>query len=192
MITESHFKSDIDMITNHKKVYLKRHSNRLRKFLKLCWVFVEAFWKSQWEIFSCRKNAFYMPNVCRCKFRQLFRTVQNYISNLLLASKLGKNHKNQASQHGTRVIDRFDHQKFVICDAFDLLLSICRHQLAFRVHYSLIFVILAKFWKSCLCVKCGEKLLRWVLINRKVLSSKSIMSQLSNALSNTPIVFLVL
>ena len=55
---------------------------------------------------------------------------------------------------------------------------------------SLIFVILPQIWKSCVWVKCGEELLRWVLMNRKVLSSKSMKSQLSNALSSAPIAIL--
>ena len=55
---------------------------------------------------------------------------------------------------------------------------------------TLIFVILAQIWKSCEWVKCGKELLRWVLMNRKVLSSKSMKSQLSNALSSAPIAIL--
>ena len=51
---------------------------------------------------------------------------------------------------------------------------------------TLIFVILAQIWKSCVWVKCGEESLRWVFMNRKVLPSKSMKSQLSNALSSAP------
>ena len=55
---------------------------------------------------------------------------------------------------------------------------------------TLIFVILAQIWKSCVWVKCGEELLRWVLMNRKVVPSTSMKSQLSNALSSAPIALL--
>ena len=55
---------------------------------------------------------------------------------------------------------------------------------------SLIFVILSQIWKSRVFVKCGEELLRWILMSRKNLSSKSMKSQLSNALSTAPIALL--
>ena len=56
---------------------------------------------------------------------------------------------------------------------------------------SLIFVILSQISKSCMWAKFGEEFLRWVIMIRKVLSSKSIKSQLFNALSNVSISLLV-
>ena len=52
---------------------------------------------------------------------------------------------------------------------------------------TLIFVILSQISKSCMWAKFGEEFLRWVIMIRKVLSSKSIKSQLFNALSNVSI-----
>ena len=49
---------------------------------------------------------------------------------------------------------------------------------------TLIFVILSQISKSCMWAKFGEEFLRWVIMIRKVLSSKSIKSQLFNALSH--------
>ena len=56
---------------------------------------------------------------------------------------------------------------------------------------TLIFVILSQISKSCMWAKFGEEFLRWVIMIRKVLSSKSIKSQLFNALSNVSISLLV-
>ena len=59
------------------------------------------------------------------------------------------------------------------------------------VYCTLIFVILSQISKSCMWAKFGEEFLRWVIMIRKVLSSKSIKSQLFNALSNVSISSLV-
>ena len=56
---------------------------------------------------------------------------------------------------------------------------------------SLIFVILSQISKSCMWAKFGEEFLRWVIMIRKVLSPKSIESQLFNALSTVLIALLV-